>query len=76
MRRHALGTWSRALETGPHRFQLIYTDTRTKPFKHETWMNWPNPAVLWKGSVPTLEISGPGCDKTPIPPVWLKHESL
>jgi hypothetical protein len=76
MRRHALGTWSRALEKGPHRFQLIYTDTRTKPFKHETWMNWPNPAVLWKGSVPTLEISGPRFDKTPIPPVWLRHESL
>jgi hypothetical protein len=74
MRRHALGTWSRALAKGPHRFQVIYTDTRTKPFKHETWMNWPNPAVLWKGGAPTLEISGPGIDKQPLPAAWLTRE--
>jgi len=73
MRRHALGTWSRALAKGSHRFQVIYTDTRTEPFKHETWMNWPNPAVLWKGGAPTLEISGPGIERQPLPAAWLAH---
>ena len=74
MRRHALGTWSRALAKGPHRFQVIYTDTRTKPFKHETWMNWPNPAVLWKGEAPTLEVSGPSIERQAIPREWLRRE--
>ena len=64
---HALGTWSRALAAGPHRFRVIFTDTRAKPFKHETWHNWPNPAVLWKGEAPVVEISGPGLRRQPIP---------
>lgn len=74
MRQHALGTWSRALAKGPHKLQVIYTDTRTKPFKHETWMNWPNPAVLWKGEAPVLEISGPDLLKQTIPDAWLRKE--
>ncbi|RFC46153.1 MAG: Chitobiase/beta-hexosaminidase C-terminal domain-containing protein [Verrucomicrobia bacterium] len=74
MRQHALGTWSRALAKGLHKLQVVYTDTRTKPFKHETWMNWPNPAVLWKGEAPVLEISGPGLSKQPIPDAWLRKE--
>jgi hypothetical protein len=73
MRWHALGTWSRVLAEGPHRFQVIYTDTRTAPFKHETWMNWPNPALLWEGSVPALEVSFPGSTRRPLPAEWLKH---
>jgi len=73
MRRHALGTWSRALARGPHRFRVIFTDTRTKPFKHETWRNWPNPGVLWKGKVPAVEMSGPGVRKRLIPNSWLQR---
>jgi hypothetical protein len=73
MRWHAIGTWSRALAKGPHRFQLIYTDTRTTPFKHETWMNWPNPAVVWTGTVPLLEVSFPDSGRRPLPAQWLKH---
>jgi hypothetical protein len=74
MRWHALGTWSIALSKGPHRFQVLYTDTRTTPFKHETWMNWPNPAVLWRGPAPMLEVSFPGVDRRPLPAQWLKRE--
>jgi hypothetical protein len=74
MRQHALGSWSRALAKGPHKLQVIYTDTRTKPFKHETWMNWPNPAALWKGEAPVLEISGPDLLKQTIPDAWLRKE--
>ena len=73
MRWHALGTWSRALAKGPHRFQLIYTDLRTTPFKHETWMNWPNPAVVWTGTAPVLEVSFPESGRRPLPAQWLKH---
>ncbi len=76
MRWHALGTWSRALAKGPHRFELIYTDTRTTPFKHETWMNWPNPALLWKGTAPVLEVSFPESGRRPLPALWLKRALL
>ncbi|MEI7946845.1 MAG: chitobiase/beta-hexosaminidase C-terminal domain-containing protein [bacterium] len=74
MRWHALGTWSRALAKGPHKFKVIFTDTRTKPYKHETWQNWPNLAVLWTGIAPSLEITGPGITKQPIPAAWLKRD--
>jgi hypothetical protein len=76
MRWHAIGTWSRALAKGPHRFQLIYTDTRTTPYKHETWMNWPNPALLWRGTAPVLEVSFPDSTRRPVPAEWLKHAAL
>ncbi len=73
LRWHALGTWSRALAPGPHRFKVIFTDMRTKPYKHETWQNWPNLAVLWKGLAPVLEVSGPGCPQQPVPSIWLRR---
>ena len=73
MRWHALGTWSCALAKGPHEFRVIFVDTRTKPYKHETWMNWPNLNVLWQGVTPTLEVSGPGIARQSIPAAWLKH---
>ena len=73
MRWHALGTWSRALAKGPHKFRVIFVDTRTRPYKHETWMNWPNLDVLWKGVTPTLEVAGPGIARQSIPAAWLKH---
>jgi hypothetical protein len=73
MRWHALGTWSRALAQGPHKFQVIFTDTRATPYKHETWQNWPNLAVLWQGVAPALEISGPGIARQPVPSAWLRR---
>jgi hypothetical protein len=73
MRWHALGTWSRALAKGPHKFKVIFVDTRTKPYKHETWQNWPNLDVLWKGEAPVIEISGPGFVKQAIPDAWLRR---
>ena len=73
MRWHALGTWSRALAKGLHKFRVIFVDTRTNPYKHETWQNWPNLDVLWKCAVPTLEIAGPGIPKASIPSAWLKR---
>ena len=75
MRWHALGTWSRALARGPHKFRVIFVDTRTKPYKYETWQNWPNLAVLWQGTAPELELSGPGLTRRPIPEAWLRQEA-
>ncbi len=76
MRWHAFGTWSRALAQGPHKFRVIFVDTRTKPYKYETWQNWPNLAVLWQGVAPELELSGPGLTRRPMPWAWLRHETL
>ena len=73
LRWHALGTWSRALAKGQHQFKVIFTDTRTTPYKHETWQNWPNLDVLWKGVAPVLEISGPGFVRQPVPAAWLRR---
>lgn len=73
MRWHALGTWSRALAQGPHQFKVIFVDTRTTPYKHETWQNWPNLAVLWQGAAPVLEVSGPGTVRQPVPAAWLRR---
>jgi hypothetical protein len=50
-------------------------DTRTKPYKYETWQNWPNVAVLWQGAAPELELSGPRLTRRPIPEAWLRHEA-
>ena len=74
MRWHALGTWSCALAKGPHKFRVIFVDTRTQPYKHETWQNWPNLDILWKGTTPVLEISGPGVNRQPLPSAWLRRE--
>ncbi|MCX7010729.1 MAG: chitobiase/beta-hexosaminidase C-terminal domain-containing protein, partial [Kiritimatiellaeota bacterium] len=73
LRWHALGTWSRALAKGPHAFEVIFVDTRTVPYKHETWQNWPNLAVLWKGVAPVLEISGPQLPRQTVPAAWLRR---
>lgn len=73
LRRHALGDWSVALAKGAHEFMVIFVDTRSKPFKYETWRDWPNPAVLWSGVAPTLEIAGPGIARQAVPAAWLSR---
>ncbi len=57
--RFNLGSWSTALAKGPHTLKVIFTDLRTIPYKHETWRNFPNPALLWKGTTPVLELTQP-----------------
>jgi hypothetical protein len=72
-RRHAQGTWSIALKKGAHPIRVVFTDFRPRKLKTELWGSFPNPAVVWKGSVPTLEVSGPGIAKRPLPAEWLGH---
>ena len=75
-RRHAHGTWSIALKKGAHPFRVNFVDMRPRKLKPELWDNFPNPAIVWKGSVPTIEISGPGILRTAIPQAWLSHDKV
>lgn len=73
-RRHAMGSWSVALASGDHAFEVVFVDTRSRPYKYETWRDWPSPQVLWQGTAPVLEISGPGMERQPVPAAWLRRE--
>lgn len=76
LRWHALGDWSVALKKGAHDFAVLFVDTRSRPLKYETWRDWPNPAVLWTGEAPVLEVSGPGLPRGPLPARWLFHAAV
>jgi hypothetical protein len=66
---HAENVWYVPLEAGPHRLKVAYVDYRWKTFRNEYWMRW-QPEEMGTG-VPTLEISGPGMDRRPVPVDWL-----
>jgi len=72
-RRHAHGTWSIALRRGAHPLQVVFTDFRPRQPKPELWAGFPHPDVLWQGTVPQLEISGPGLPRSAIPEHLLAH---
>lgn len=72
-RRHGQGMWSIALAKGAHPFSVTFTDFRPKKLKGELWDDFPNPEIMWKGVTPTLEVSGPGLEKGPVPAEWLSH---
>lgn len=58
-RRHDLGNWSLALAKGTHLLKVIFTDMRATPYKHETWQNFVNPALIWKGTTPIVKVTCP-----------------
>jgi hypothetical protein len=66
-RPHNFGIWSVALKKGKHAFKVVYVDQRPG----EAQWRYPYPQVqpykVWRGEKPTLEISGPGLAKQPIP---------
>lgn len=70
-RRHGYATWSIALKKGAHPLQVIFVDFRPRKPKFELWDNFPQPAILWPGTTPTLEISTPRIEKCPLPTSWL-----
>lgn len=59
------GRWSVALIKGPHPIRVLYVDQRGG--------NLQPSGLQWTGDHATLEISGPGLAKRPIPAAWLKH---
>ena len=68
-RLHAENTWHVAMEAGRHPFEVRFVDFRHRPFKNEYWMIW-NEQTVSQG-IPTLDISGPGIPRQPIPDTWL-----
>jgi hypothetical protein len=59
--RHALGTWSVALQKGKHDFQAYYADLRADGVAK---MNKPGEKpMVWDGTVPNIQLSGPGLNK-------------
>ncbi|HEY0075727.1 MAG TPA: chitobiase/beta-hexosaminidase C-terminal domain-containing protein, partial [Abditibacteriaceae bacterium] len=59
--RHALGTWSVALQKGKHDFQVYYADLRADGVAK---MNKPGEKpMVWDGTVPNIQLSGPGINK-------------
>ncbi len=56
---HDMGTWSIALAKGKHLLKVIFTDMRATPYKHETWQNFVNPVLIWKGSTPMVKVTCP-----------------
>lgn len=72
-RRHAHGTWSIALKKGAHPVRVVFTDFRTRPLKPVLWDDFPHPDIVWKGTVPAIEVSGPGTARQPISTAWLQQ---
>ncbi len=73
---HGLGVWSTALAKGAHRFQVVYADARARDIEAQRidyWWGYPSPWVVWRGTAPVLEISGPGVKRQPLPSAWLRH---
>jgi hypothetical protein len=73
---HGLGLWSVALAKGAHRFQVVYADARAKDIEKQRvdyWWGYPTPWVVWRGTAPVLEVSGPNLKKQPLPSAWLTH---
>lgn len=71
---HGLGLWSVPLAQGAHRFQVVYADARAKDIEKQRvdyWWGYPTPWVVWRGTAPVLEISGPELRRQPIPVAWL-----
>jgi hypothetical protein len=73
-RRHAFGSWSKALGAGLHAFECTFIDTRRKDRKVEAARDFPSPDAQWKGIAPELLVAGPGFKKQTIPDTWLLHE--
>jgi hypothetical protein len=70
--RHALGVWSVGLVKGKHTFSVLFADLRADGVQK---MNKPHlkPAV-WEGTVPDVQLSGPGLTKGAIPAQLLSSD--
>lgn len=77
--RHAFGTWSIYLKKGFHPIRIYYADIRPGGFLEYMQFSYDGANVpgliprYFDGDVPTLEISGPGLTRQPIPTALLNH---
>lgn len=72
---HARDRWSIPLKAGLHQIVVTFADARQLPDRSVPdsglWRGYPTPWVVWKGTTPELEISGPGFERAPVPDRWL-----
>lgn len=69
--RHALGTWSVALQKGQHDFQVVYADLRGDGVQK---MNKPGQKPLvWEGTTPDVQLSGPGLSRRSLSALSFSH---
>jgi len=73
---HGRGLWTIPLAKGPHRFGVVFADARAKDIDNQRidyWRGYPRPWVVWRGKVPTLEITPPGGRRQVLPDAWLRR---
>jgi hypothetical protein len=63
--RHALGIWPVALQKGKHAFTVTFADLRGDAVKKMAQRG--QQAWIWAGTVPKVEMAGPGVPKGPVP---------
>ena len=69
--RHALGTWSVALQRGPHDLEVIFADLRADGAQKK---NKPGQKPLvWTGTAPDVELSGPGLPRQALAGLVFSH---
>ncbi len=74
---HGRGQWSVPLRAGAHEFMVTFADARAKDIekqRSDTWAGFPRPWVVWRGTAPEIQISGPGIERQPIPDAWLFYK--
>ena len=69
--RHALGIWSIALQKGKHTLMVTFSDLRGDAVRKMAQSK--QQAWIWAGTVPDVEMAGPGMPKAPIPAGMLSH---
>ena len=75
---HAHGTWSVALKSGYHTFELDYVNGRVRPWRNAgLWVygDYPSAWVEHEGAPSTLLVSGPDLHSQPLPGAWLFRRS-
>ena len=70
-RRHNFGGWTVPLKKGSYPLRFIFVDQRPGDLQASKGANNNLGDWLWKGAAPSIEISGPGVQRQPIPAAWL-----
>ena len=72
---HGHGTWSIPLKKGLHKFQVDFSDARTKPWNRSgIWRFYPRAWTEHKGDPSPILMSGPGMEPGRIPKERLFYE--
>jgi hypothetical protein len=64
---HNYGAWSVPLKKGQYPFKVVWVDQRKQDVYEYGADRRLNEDWIWDGKKPTLEISGPGLKRQPVP---------